>query len=102
MITVMAIIAILYNIAWFTSREAIIITVVDKERITTGSGESMKGKFVVYTENEVFENTDSWLFLKFNSADFQSRLKPGERYAVIVAGWRIPFLSRYRNIINIK
>lgn len=88
-----------YPIAYYSSSETVEITVKDKDRITTGSGENIDSKFIVYTENEVFENTDSWLFVKFSSSDLQNKLEVGETYTVKVAGWRVPFLSMYRNII---
>lgn len=88
-----------YPVTYKTSAENIEITITEKERITTGNGKNISSKFIVYTENEVFENTDSWLYLKFNSADYQNNLKIGETYTVKVAGWRIPFLSIYRNIV---
>lgn len=74
------------------------ITVTDKERIVTGSG----SKYLVFTENEVFENIDSIIYAKFNSSDLQGKLKRGQTYTVKVYGWRIPFLSSYRNIVSIK
>lgn len=88
-----------YPIAYYSSSDTVEITVKDKDRITTGSGESIDSKFIVYTENEVFENTDSWMFVKFSSSDLQNKLEVGETYTVKVAGWRVPFLSMYRNII---
>lgn len=94
------IILMAYPVAYKMSAETIKITVTGKERITTGSGENITNKFIIYTETEVFENTDSWLFFKFNSADYQSNLKVGETYMVKVVGWRIPFFSKYRNIID--
>jgi len=94
--------AIGYSTAYVKSIQTIEITVKDKERITSGSGESLSSKFIVYTEDEVFENTDSWLFFKFNSSDFQNKLDRGNTYTVKVAGWRIPFLSYYRNIVKIE
>lgn len=110
--TIIALVIILlllvYPVSYKMSSETIRITVEEKERITVGSGESISGKFIVYAkayyndgpESEVFENTDSFLFLKFNSADMQQSLKKGNSYRVKVAGWRIPFLSMYRNIIK--
>ena len=89
-----------YPAAYYISSETVEITIKDKERITTGSGENISSKFIVYTENEVFENTDSWLFFKFNSADYQNKLEVGKTYEVKVAGWRIPFLSVYRNVVS--
>lgn len=57
-------------------------------------------KYLVFTENEVFENTDSLMFWKFNSSDIYNEMEEGKTYKVKVAGWRIPFLSMYRNIIS--
>ena len=91
-----------YSIAYYSSSEYVEITIQDKERITTGSGENISSKFIVYSENEVFENTDSWLFFKFKSSDIQNNLKIDETYTVKVSGWRIPFFSMYRNIILIN
>jgi len=93
-------ILISYPVAYYISSENITITVKDKERITTGSGENISSKFIIYTENEVFENCDTWLFLKFNSSDFQNKFEKGKTYNVNVAGWRIPFFSTYRNIVD--
>ncbi|RLD60422.1 MAG: hypothetical protein DRJ01_09720 [Bacteroidetes bacterium] len=91
-----------YPAAYYMSSEKITITIKDKERITTGSGKNINSKFIVYTENEVFENTDSWLFFKFNSTDFQNKLEKGKTYKVKVAGWRITFFSWYRNIVSLN
>jgi hypothetical protein len=91
-----------YNIAYFFSENTITITVKNKERITQGSGKNLTSAFIIYTENEVFENTDSFLFGKFNSADFQNNLEIGTTYKVKVAGWRVPFLSMYRNVVSFE
>ena len=90
-----------YAGAYYTSCETVEITITDKERITTGSGENISSKFIVYGENEVFENTDSWLYLKFSSSDVQNKLEVGKTYTVKVAGWRVPFLSWYRNVVAV-
>ena len=96
------IISIAYSIAYLSTTEIIEITIKDKERITTGSGENISSKFIIYEQSEVFENTDAWLFFKFNSADVQNELTVGKTYKVKVVGWRIQFLSWYRNIISIE
>lgn len=90
-----------YAGAYYSSSETVEITITDKERITTGSGENISSKFIVYGEDEVFENTDSWLYLKFSSSDVQNELTVGETYTVKVAGWRVPFLSWYRNVVSV-
>lgn len=84
-----------------STAETIVIQVRDKERATTGVGEHTSSKYVVFTEGEVFKNTDDMFFWKYNSSDVQNRLSPGHTYRVRVVGWRIPFLSFYRNIIAV-
>lgn len=91
-----------YPVSYKMSEEIIEVTLTGKERITTGSGGNIESKFIIYTESEVFENTDSWLYLKFDSADYQNKFIIGKSYKVKVAGWRVSFLSMYRNIIDIK
>ena len=81
--------------------ETITITVTDKERVMQGSGENASSKYLVFTETEVFENTDCLVLWKFNSSDVYGQLEIGETYQVQVYGWRIPFLSMYRNIVKV-
>jgi len=92
---------LIYPIAYKISGEDIDITIRLKERITVGKGQNIDSKFIIYSTDEVFENTDSWLYFKFNSADYQNELEIGETYSVTVAGWRVPFLSMYRNIVKV-
>lgn len=96
---------IAYNVAWFGSGEEIEITVTDKERIveTSGSGEdqSVDSKYLVFTENETFENTDVTFLGKWNSSDVQGQLRVDHTYRVKVYGWRVGFFSMYRNITEI-
>lgn len=91
-----------YPVSYYLSTETIETRVSDKERITTGSGEDMESKFLVYGEDEVFENTDSWLFFKFDSADVQNEIELDNTNKLRVAGWRVPFFSWYRNVISVK
>jgi hypothetical protein len=94
-----------YNVAWFGTGEEIEITVTDKERIveSSGSGEdqSVESKYLVFTEDETFENTDVTLLGKWNSSDVQGQLRVDRTYRVKVYGWRIGFFSMYRNITEI-
>ena len=96
----------LYSASYHGTDEIITITVTDKERITesSGSGKDLQvtSKYLVFTENETFENTDNLIFGKFNSSDIQGKLKIGSTYKVKVAGWRLEYISSYRNIIEIK
>lgn len=72
-------------------------TVNSKERVTT----DRNSKYLVFTDTETLENTDALFHLKYNSSDIYSELQIGETYKAKVYGWRIPFLSRYRNIVYI-
>jgi hypothetical protein len=97
----MILLFIVIAIVEYNTVDVIQVTVVDKERIVTGSGENISSKFLVYTEGEVFQNTDNILFLKFGSADVQNRLRPDSTYTVKVNGYRIPSTSSFRNILEI-
>lgn len=79
-------------------RETITATVKDKEV------KRYKGidKYLIFTDKGVFENTDSWVELKFNSSDLYGKLERGKSYNLRVYGWRIPFLSKYKNITRAK
>ena len=81
----------------------IVVTVTEKERIVESNGKLTTSKYLVFTENEVFENVDEMiLFFKFNSSDLQGKLHVGETYKLTVWGWRINFLSTYRNILKVQ
>lgn len=86
----------------YTTQETITIKITDKERIIQRSGDSVSSKYLIFTEYETFENTDSFAIFKFNSSDIQGRLQIGNEYRVTVYGFRIPFLSSYRNIKSIN
>ena len=83
------------------------ITVTDKERIYTGSGNNSSSKYLVFGDDQngnslVFENTDCFIRGKWDSSNIQGQLKVGNTYKVTVVGYRVPFLSWYQNIINIE
>ena len=103
-VAIVSLIAI-YNVLWYSSTDDVTIKVTKTDRIVETSGEgkdlSVTSKYLVYTKEETFENTDSWVFGKFNSSDFQGRLTTDSTYKVKVVGWRLPFFSTYRNIVKI-
>ena len=73
------------------------------ERVVKSDGDGRTtSKWLMIFENEVFENTDTLLYGKFDSSDMLRKLKPGKKYKLDVYGFRIPFLSSYRNIIEVK
>lgn len=86
----------------FCTEDTVIATVQEKERVVTGGGETISSKYLIYTSSEVLENTDCLVRGKFNSSDMYSKLKPGSEYEFTVIGWRLPFFSSYRNIIEAR
>ena len=85
-------------ISHWCSTEIISITVEDRVKEVDKDNVS---KYFIYTEGEVFENTDTKLYWKTNSRDVQNALKVGQTFEVKVDGWRWPFFSWNRNIIKI-
>lgn len=81
---------------------SVVIKIKDKEHVTTGSGENTSGKYLIYAEGETFGNEDSFLHWKFNSSDVRGQLEPGGKYKATVYGWRVPFFSWYRNIVEVE
>lgn len=95
------------QISWLlvyrVSAQVTTITVTHRERITQQSENSTRSYYLVWShEGEVFKVTDDWRFFTWNSSDRYSQLKEGTVAQVKVAGWRIPFLSWYRNIVEVQ
>lgn len=80
------------------TKEWVTDTVVKTERVQDGSS----SKYLVYGENEVYENTDDVFFGKTNSSDVYRDIREGETYRFEVIGWRIQFWSMYRNILRVQ
>lgn len=88
----------LYRFIWLSSCESVTTTIHSKENVVDRSA----SKYLIFTKDEVFENADSYMVGKFNSSDFYNKLNAGDTKALRVCGWRVPFLSWYRNIIEVK
>ena len=93
---------IIVNINYYNSEQTITAKVIDKERISQGSGENLHHTYLIHTDKEVFSNEDVMLRGKFNSSDIQGQLHVDSTYTFKVLGWRIPVLSMYRNIVEYK
>lgn len=78
--------------------EEVVLTVSEKERIMDRDGSG--SRYLVWSENETFENVDSFLKFKFNSSDLYGQLKEGKTYTCEVYGWRNSFFSWYRNLVK--
>lgn len=62
--------------------------------------------YLVYTEDEVYQNTDSLVRFKFNSSDIQNQLvkamKNNREVRIYFYGFRIPVMSSYKNIYKVE
>lgn len=57
-------------------------------------------KYLIYTNSEVFENVDSFWAMKWNSSDLYALIQVGDQCSFTVTGFRVSFLSKYRNILE--
>lgn len=79
------------------------VTVTDKERVV----QNKSSYYLVFTEDKngnvlVFKNDDEPLRGKFDSSNIQGELEIGSTYDIVVVGYRVPFLSMYQNIIEVR
>ena len=86
-----------YNVAYRMSQNETVATVTRLEAVP-----GKNSKYLVFTETEVFECTDSFVFWKFDSSDVYGKIHVGKTYQFQTAGWRVPFLSMYRNVLDAK
>lgn len=94
---------IVYIPCYRASLKEATFTVDRRDRVTSGAGDSLQSYYLIWTkEEEVFCVTDSWSFMTFDSSDRFGKLREGSRVVANVAGWRVPFLSWYRNVVQIK
>jgi len=80
----------------FFTEEVIEIKVINKERWT---GE--KGRYFIFSDNEVFLNENNYYHNKSNADELYPLFNRGDSYKVKVVGLYISFLPRFRNITNI-
>lgn len=73
-------------------------------RITDAQMTKVDGRFMIATEDRPFVNEDVWYRFKFDSGTVQNdaiRLK-GKMSRIKKYGWRVPFYSRYENVVRIE
>ena len=59
------------------------------------------GKYFIFTDDEVFINVNDYYHNKDNADEIFTLFKLGYTYRVKVVGVYMPFIPRFRNIINI-
>lgn len=87
------------EVAYYNSDETVTIEVTGKETKRNGT---YSDKYLIFTEGETFEVTDMWLAGEFNSSDDYGHLEQGKKYECDCYGWRIGWMSWYRNLKNCK
>jgi hypothetical protein len=99
---VIAVLAIVFNPN--CSLDSYEVRVVDKQVKRLPDGREV---FMIFTkrangEERVFIDTDSKLFLKFDSADIYAKMEVGKWYKVRTTGWRLKMFSKFENILRAK
>lgn len=97
-VLVMVLILTLPSIINLTTR-ATVTTIITDKAIKRYDDSDV---YLIYTDVGTFKNTDELLFGKFNSSDIYGQIIIGNKYELTTVGLRIPILSEYPNIIEIK
>ena len=87
----------------YYSEKTYTATVTDKDIKNYDSDST----FLVFTKTEngetrVFSMKDTLFKGRFNTADEYAEIEVGNTYTFTVIGWRIPFFSKYENIIKFQ
>jgi len=92
-------ISIGYHFFYATSNGTETITI--KEKWVKYHGNDAK-YLVSSTVGEVYQITDSLIYLRFNSSDLYAYLEPGMTCQIKYQGFRFGFMSDYKNIIEVN
>lgn len=74
------------------------IHVTDKQAVASGHGH----KYLIYTDQGTFQDTDNWFHGKTTSSDLYGAIKVGRTYTCKVTGFRVPLFSSYKNLISCR
>ena len=85
-------------LGWYKTEWTEPVKVIDKTTKYYNKG----SKYLIFTDKEVFEVTDSFGKWRFNSSDIFGRIQKGKIYKFKVFWKRIRFLSMYRDILDFK
>jgi hypothetical protein len=98
-VTVAALFVLVFSYLFFEkllTEKEIVITVINKEKF--GNEE---GKYLIFTPEEVFENSNNFYQRKTNADLVYKKLERGVRYRVKVVGVYLPGIPRLRNITEV-
>ena len=94
---VIIVLALIFDVALnYTNKKDITLHI---KKVTSVTGKNVK--YLIFTKEGVFENSDQMFLGKFNSSDIQNKLIGEKTCKVETFGQRIPFLSMYPNIVKV-
>jgi hypothetical protein len=83
---------------WTHGSKVVTVTGVTTKRMEhSGKDQDV---YLVFTDDQTYRNSDTLYFFKFNSSDVQGKLIQGGRFRIEYYGFRVPVLSKYKNIIK--
>lgn len=92
-----------FAVASYLHKETIHGVVTDKYTKRSNEHDNF---YVVLKQDDgaekVLQNTDSFLMFKFDSADVQAKIHKGEKYEMVVRGYRLPILSMFPNVASVQ
>jgi len=97
-LVVLILIGIGYQILYAVTTGSETITIDEKWQKSVG--DDGQKYLVSSTDGEVFEITDTFIKMRFDSSDLYAKLKHGQTCKIITQGWRFPFFSDYKNILE--
>jgi hypothetical protein len=100
-IVVIVIIGVIYSISRYNNKQTTKTKVIDKERITTSSGDgNVKSYYLIFTEAGTFKLEDDLIYGNFNSSDWYGQIRRDSTYTFNLIGYRIGFMNEYPNIVS--
>jgi hypothetical protein len=86
----------------YNSTKATFTDTVTKAWVKSAPGSTDQKYLIETTNHGVLEDTDNYLYLKFDSSDIYGQLQPGHTYTFTTVGWRIPLLSWYPDVLSVQ
>ena len=83
----------------YSLQRDVTFNVTRAERVTDAAGGT--ARYLIFTDQGVYQNVDDWLFLKWNSSDVQGKMNPGAKVTAKITGMRLGIFSWYPNIIKV-
>ncbi len=80
----------------FLTEKKVTITVINSEKFG-----DVPGRYLIFTNNEVFEDANNYYHDKHNATEVYNKLQKGRTYVVKVVSFYYPDLPHFRNIIDV-